>query len=537
MAELIVYKGSERVTITPSCDICYVYRIGSGQVEGGEFIELNDGPRLNALAEDIRDDYSRWIYSLNDLFLRAKLNFDDLSLFFLTDLSCKRSEFFETYDLICSLLLIRERLLGIELVSARLIGVDLNFECAFQSIFPTTRILKSEYTQPRVTSWRRIGADVSYLLRLLGVVFINATSNRKRETQERKFGRLFFSIYPQMFAAGGEEIKYGDLVGKTDGYAVSILTDGMHQKIDLFTYLRLEKEVESRGYALIDRFLCIRNVMTGTYWLWTMFRFFFDQKDARFRFKGIDITGLIRVELLYSMSRIVRLCSLMGAFHRFLETVAIRELVYYPCEYPLGRMISYIAHIADPEIKRTGFQMGIVSQRRLEQFLAPGEGTQSLPYLSHAPIPDRILAEDENAAHIYRYAGYQNVEIMEKVYRYAYLESVKPERRVGWVLIAPGLHDGATMLEQLQVEIENNPDTTYVVKPHPRGDNRYMRQYSGMENVEVSNRSIPELLGTVARVFVTYSSVGIEAKLLGLDVTVIDVPGRVNISPLLDRMR
>ena len=104
-------------------------------------------------------------------------------------------------------------------------------------------------------------------------------------------------------------------------------------------------------------------------------------------------------------------------------------------------------------------------------------------------------------------------------------------------VIAPGLHDGETVLEQLQIEIESNPDNIYVVKPHPRADNRYLRQYSGIDNVKVSNRPISELLGIVTRVFVTYSSVGIEAKRLGLEVIVICVPGRVNTSPLLDGIR
>jgi hypothetical protein len=536
MAELIIYKGNEQITVTPAEDTCYLYKIGSGDVKGGRIIELNDGSRLNTLAEEIRDDYSRWVYSLNELFLTAQLEFDDLSLFFLTDLSCKRSEFFETYDLICSLLLIRERLQGIKLAKARLIGIDSHFERAFRSIFPTTEIVILEGVEPRVTLRRRFTADIVYLLRLIGVVFINIARNRNHETVKRDYRKLFFSVYPQMFSADGEEKKYGDFVTEADGYAVSIITDGMHQKISLGAYWRLERELESRGYVLIDRFLRVKNVTLGIGWLWKTLCFSINGKQAELRFKGLDVTGIIHVELLYSMSRIVRLCSLMGAFQRFLEVTPMREFVYYPCEYPLGRMISYIANVSSPGIVRTGFQMGIVSQRRLEQFLAPGEGTQSLPYLNHAPIPDRILAEDQNSAEIYRYAGYRNVEIMDKVYRYAYLESIKPEVRSGWALIAPGLHDGATMLEQLRSEIENNPDNTYVVKPHPRADNRYMRQYDGMDNVTISNSPIPELLRTVAQVFVTYSSVGIEANRLGLDVIVIDVPGKVNTSPLLDEI-
>ena len=68
MAELIVYRGSDQITVTPARDTCYLYRIGSGRVEGGDFIHLNDGRRLNKLAEEIRDDYSQWVYSLNNLF-------------------------------------------------------------------------------------------------------------------------------------------------------------------------------------------------------------------------------------------------------------------------------------------------------------------------------------------------------------------------------------------------------------------------------------------------------------------------------------
>lgn len=362
MAELIIYRGSERVIVTPTSDCCYLYRIGSGNIEGGEFIEINDRHRLNVLAEEIRDDYCQWIYSLNELFLQAKLKVDRLSLFFLTDLSCKRSEFFETYDLICSLLLIRERLQGIELTSARLIGVDPGFERAFTSVFPTTRFVTSESARPRITFWRRIRADILYLLRFLGVVGINTLNNRDHKTVGKQYRKLFFSIYPQMFSTGGMEMKYGDFVGEADGYAVSILTDGMHQKVDLGAYRKFREEAERRGYLLIDRFLRIRDVLSGMYWLLKMLWFTFRQKDSSFRFKEIDITGFIRIELLYSMSRIVRLCSLMGAFRRFLETIPLREFVYYPCEYPLGRMISYIADIADPEIIRTGFQMSIVSQ-------------------------------------------------------------------------------------------------------------------------------------------------------------------------------
>ena len=155
--------------------------------------------------------------------------------------------------------------------------------------------------------------------------------------------------------------------------------------------------------------------------------------------------------------------------------------------------------------------------------------------MEHAPIPDRVLAEDKLAQRIYQQSGYKSVEIMEKIYRYEYLESVVPEKREGWILIAPGLHDGEFMLESHKHYVANHPQKNFILKPHPRGHNAYVRAYEGISNLEVSVSSVHELLRIVSEVFVTYSTVGIEAELLGIPVTVISIPGKITTSPLLDR--
>ena len=41
-------------------------------------------------------------------------------------------------------------------------------------------------------------------------------------------------------------------------------------------------------------------------------------------------------------------------------------------------------------------------------------------------------------------------------------------------------------------------------------------------------------MAIVSQVYVTYSSVGLEAKALGIRVHIVDVPGHVNTSPLID---
>ena len=59
-------------------------------------------------------NYVDWIYSLNSLFIKHKLIKDGLSLFFLSDLSNKRSELFDTYESLANILLIKQQLRGID---------------------------------------------------------------------------------------------------------------------------------------------------------------------------------------------------------------------------------------------------------------------------------------------------------------------------------------------------------------------------------------------------------------------------------------
>ena len=125
------------------------------------------------------------------------------------------------------------------------------------------------------------------------------------------------------------------------------------------------------------------------------------------------------------------------------------------------------------------------------------------------------------------------MSVMAKIYRYWYLDGVQPTSGNNRYLIAPGLHDGELLLSELQSYIGNNPDKEFIVKPHPRGDTSYLGRFNKLSNVEISTEPISELLGKVAVVFVTYSSVGVEAEYLGLDVRVVNVPGRINTTPLL----
>ena len=88
----------------------FVYLIGTGSIKGlNPNYLVSDCVRLNQIAEQQRFIYSDWVYQQNQHWLDRGLIYENkLSLFFLTDFSCKRSELFSTYNDICNIINLRE---------------------------------------------------------------------------------------------------------------------------------------------------------------------------------------------------------------------------------------------------------------------------------------------------------------------------------------------------------------------------------------------------------------------------------------------
>ena len=69
--------------------------------------------------------------------------------------------------------------------------------------------------------------------------------------------------------------------------------------------------------------------------------------------------------------------------------------------------------------------------------------------------------------------------------------------------------------------------TILFLKPHPRGNNEYVKKFS-QKNLLISSDHISDLLANAKKVYVTYSSVGNEAKWLNIELEVMNIPGIVS---------
>ena len=135
-SQLIIFASDKEYYLKDKYHGSYIYCIGSGKVHGNDLYNLNDPGRLNSIAEERRDRFSQWVYNLNDYFKDNNIVHNQaLSLYFLTDFSCKRSEIFKTYNSICNLNEIKSQIDLASIERVIFIGVSESFVQAAKSLF------------------------------------------------------------------------------------------------------------------------------------------------------------------------------------------------------------------------------------------------------------------------------------------------------------------------------------------------------------------------------------------------------------------
>ena len=349
---------------------------------------------------------------------------------------------------------------------------------------------------------------------------------------------LFLSRYPLQFNKNFQENKYGKYFTKDDTYLISIITDGFHQKTSLWNIYKYVTQLNDKNIILLDYYLNITDLIKGYY-----INLQINNKSSllfnnKYLFKDIDITKFIHIELSQSFIRIPRLLCYYSPIKKILKKYTFSRFIFYLHEYSYGRYFNYVLTKNRPDIERVGFQHGPTSKRKLLYYLGKNiTSNDRNDWLRKTPIPNLILAEDDSSKSIYESAGYKNVKIMDRIYRLDYMNKIKRDKKLlNTVLIVPGLHDGLYMLKKLKPIIISNPKINYILKTHPRSNHFrngliHLRQ---IKNLSIGNEHISNYLTIVSEVFSTYSSVGLEAYLLGIKSNVICLPNKINESPLID---
>jgi hypothetical protein len=261
----------------------------------------------------------------------------------------------------------------------------------------------------------------------------------------------FHSFFPTLLNEDRFEEKYSSLVEDDGEFVVSVLTDGMHQNIELRKYWVLRQRAIASGYYLIDQFFALGHVVFGLWWSFKVSALLLQKQFRRLYFRDLLVGEMIRKEMLVSSSRVVRLMTLRRAYAAFFDANQhIEKLYYYPLEYPYGRMITYALKTGGRNIRGCGYQMGPVTHKRLEQWLGVKEAMNGGISSGHLLIPDEILAEDKGSKRVYESVGYKNVNLMKSIFRLDYLNNIVSGVDSTLELVALGLHDTTNVFSSAQ---------------------------------------------------------------------------------------
>ena len=538
---LLINFSNKLPIISKSYGFKFYYQIGILNEFPEGKICVNNELRLDEIAFKEKNDYSDWIYSINKLFLKNNLILnDDLSLFFLTDLSNKRSEIFDTYNNLCNIILLSEIVRELGIIRIIINEANETFISSIKSylnidIYVLNKDRKINALKDKVifNILRHTNLVLKYFVyRIFFLPLIIFQKDKKYFCKT-----TYFTRYPSHFLKDTFlEEKYAKLVKKNDKFITNLNTDGLHQTLNISSSLlnRIKLIKGNRlQHIVVDDYVTFNNLFNSLKDIWRWFFSFKKLGDEIYIYKKIDISLSIKKEYNLSFQRILGLLICYRALDNLLKKIDSEKFIFNLHEFAFGRMITYTLY-RNKKLNIFGMQHGMPSKRKLCFNLSSREiPANNKNYLKKVPIPKKIIVEDYKSKILYENFGYKNILVLEEVPRLYYLSKVKIKAKRDKILIIPGLHDFIMIYNKLSEIIKNNPNEIYYIKPHPRSKMK-LTKFKFPHNVEITNRSLYDLLGETKLVYVSYSSVGYEAKSLNIPVQEIRCQGIINESGLND---
>ena len=193
--------------------ICHTYNFGNGRLNRGTTASLNDAKKLHQFALKEKGNYTDFIYSTNKSFLKYDIIFNkNLSLYFLSIHSNKRTEFFSTYTEYLHQLMLRDILNSNEYDTFYTIGfskeetlqLENNLGIQFNAAIP------EKVNRRRKT---RNMLNFFYLFSFVYLMVIKLFFKKRKAS----INELFIAQFPKHFNDDFTHRKYGSLVMERKG--------------------------------------------------------------------------------------------------------------------------------------------------------------------------------------------------------------------------------------------------------------------------------------------------------------------------------
>ena len=536
---LIVTKlDKDKIDSSFEVSICHTYNFDTGRLNRKTTKSLNNAKKLHQLALKEKGNYADFIYSSNKIFLKHDIIFNqNLSLYFLSIHSNKRSEFFSTYTEYLHQLMLKDILKSNEYDTFYAVGfskketlqLEDNLGIQFTAVIPA-KINRRKKTRNTL--------NVFYLFSFIYLMAIKLLF-KKRKTLIDEF---FIAQFPKHFNDDFTHKKYGSLVEKEKSlFLLTVLSDGFHQNLKPLSFLKaiiqLLKKSNSKRYILLDRYLSWKDFFSAIRFQFDLKKKFKKLEEEKFVLSGIDLSHQLHKELSLAAVQIPRLLMYFDAYRTIFDQFSPKRVTYYLHEFVSGRFISYILNTYYPKIISVGFQHGPIAELKLLYALSSNEVVNK-EYLQSVPLPQKNFCENELAKTIYHSYGYPNLEIQPNVERLIYLKTIKRDNILeGTCLVACGLHDAKEIMQYvIDKKIYLNKKIWFKLHPmtKPKSFQKTIDDLN-TPNFCLATKPLPFYFEKAEEVIVTYSSVGEEAIELGIKTSLLVFDYTINESPLMNQ--
>ena len=583
-------KGVCLLSLNPDKQL--VDLISEGLIRQGITVDLiTAAGKLDDVALRAREKFSELVAEIPKTFSIGKSNLKEafvlenrLSLWWLNDLSSKRSDAYPTFTRICQLEVIREVVESTGAKDIYLTSKDCDFWDVVASYCQSAGLdFRSPRPRPRywsvirnmLSAFKIIGVSLNWFLRTAVQTFLAkrliGTRIPRQYESERPFA--FHTYYPGMLRGENNvrDDKYAgvpDFIRQISGvptvYACTLSSDGLHQSVSIRRYLEYCRWLRSKSQAreecyfhLMDADLKWRDFWCAIQQLSIVWGYWRLQNSTGFRdqwtYDGASIFPLIRGEFSVAMLRIPRYVLHARRVRRFVDRVKPRCFVAHLFEFCYGRAAVYGVKTSSAPSPVIGTQHGPSAKRKLLYYNYPGElrprPDRDGDFIENAPIPDWVIVEGEGTRDRLIESGYPKERlVVGGAPRLDELLSVpmkirKCSQSSGLskrILVAFGQHDGAAILSACLPVMGRRPDCHFIFKLHPRSGltaeavATLVNKQQILSSYEVATGGIYELFSSTDVVLTTYSSVGMEAVARGYPVICLQLPNIVNASPILD---
>jgi surface carbohydrate biosynthesis protein (TIGR04326 family) len=503
------------------------------------------------------------------------------SLWWLHELSGRRSDIYPLFTRLCQLEVARRAILRTGATQVTLVSSDRAFSDVVASLCGVVGI-----------GYRRTGAEkpndgMSYrgiLTRLalwsgrtLAQTFLAKllTPNTKpvRTLPDESPSPIccFHTLYPSFFIStdGVMDEKFHRVPnltashGVTPFLAVTFAADDGHQHMTMGAYrkaclmLRRKPNFNDVPARLVDRDLPWAGLFVGLVkGASAALKNAGLERNSEFRDQwrlgDLDIFPLIRPELRMAVYRTPRYLMHLRRMQASIDAIAPDAVISALFEFPYGRATSMAIAASRTKPLNIGAQHGPTGRKLMYRFAAgelspSGEGRGP----QHVPMPDHLILESEEARTVLNASGYplERLHVLGAPRLDALAEAPRgggptaPASRPIRILVIFGGTDGGQIMGTIRPVLNSAEHYHFILKPHPRSSvqaeqiERFLsvgQTGSRGSTYEIASGDIYDLMAGADAVVTTYSSAGMEAAALGYPVVTLNLPDFASPSGLMD---